>query len=97
MRCSTRFTGYASNTVDTINSPPITAGPPGPTRRAIKRFESVGFEVKEFYGTFGHQYYYQIPPLNASEFAKARFLLRHPVPALTSYAVVVLRKPAQGQ
>jgi SAM-dependent methyltransferase len=69
----------------------------GPTRRAMKRFESVGFEVNEFYGTFGHQYYYQIPPLNASEFAKARFLLRHPVPALTSYAVVVLRKPEQGR
>jgi 2-polyprenyl-3-methyl-5-hydroxy-6-metoxy-1,4-benzoquinol methylase len=69
----------------------------GPTRRAMKRFESVGFEVNEFHGTFGHQYYYQIPPLNASEFAKARFLLRHPVPALTSYAVVVLRKPEQGR
>lgn len=69
----------------------------GPTRRAMKRFESVGFEIKSFFGTFGHQYYHQIPPLNASEFAKARFLLRHPVPALTSYAVVVLRKPAPGR
>jgi SAM-dependent methyltransferase len=69
----------------------------GPTRRAVKRFESVGFEVKEFYATFGHNYYHQIPPLRASEFAKARFLLRHPVPSLTSYAVVVLRKPEQGR
>ncbi len=69
----------------------------GPTRRAIKRFESVGFEVQNFFGTFGHQYYYQIPPLNSAEFAKARFLLRHPVPSLTSYATVVLRKPAAGQ
>jgi SAM-dependent methyltransferase len=65
----------------------------GPTRRAVKRFESVGFEVKEYYGAFGHRYYYQIPPLNATEFAKSRFLMRHPVPALTSYAAVVLRKP----
>lgn len=69
----------------------------GPTRRSIKRFESVGFEVQDFYGTFGHNYYYQIPPLNASEFAKSRFLMRHPVPALTSYAVVVLRKPELGR
>jgi SAM-dependent methyltransferase len=69
----------------------------GPTRRAIKRFESVGFEVKEYYGTFGHRYYHQIPPLHASEFAKSRFLMRHPVPALTSYATVVLRKPEQGR
>jgi len=67
----------------------------GPTRRAVKRFESVGFEVKEFYASFGHNYYYQIPPLHASESAKSKFLLRHPVPALTSYAVVVLRKPEQ--
>jgi SAM-dependent methyltransferase len=68
----------------------------GPTRRAMKRFESVGFEVEEFRASFGHKYYYQIPPLNAAEFAKARFLLRHPWPALTSYAAVVLRKPGAG-
>jgi SAM-dependent methyltransferase len=65
----------------------------GPTRRAVNRFESVGFEVMEFHASFGHQYYKVIPPLNAVEKAKSRFLLRHPVPALTSYATVVLRKP----
>lgn len=69
----------------------------GPTRRAVKRFESVGFEVEEFHGTFGHQYYHQVPPLHAVESAKSKFLLRHPVPALTSHAAVVLRKPARGR
>jgi SAM-dependent methyltransferase len=66
----------------------------GPTPRAVNRFESVGFEVAEFRASFGHQYYTVIPPLNALEKAKSRFLLRHPVPALTSYATVVLRKPS---
>lgn len=68
----------------------------GPTRRAMKRFESVGFEVEEYCGTFGHRYYHQIPPLQSLEWAKSRYLLRHPAPAFTSYAIVVLRKPAPG-
>jgi hypothetical protein len=63
----------------------------------MKRFESIGFEVMEFRASFGHLYYSIIPPLNAIEAAKSRFLLRHPAPALTSYATVVLRKPERGQ
>jgi SAM-dependent methyltransferase len=68
----------------------------GPTQRAVKRFESVGFEVMEFHASFGHHYYSILPPLNAIESAKSRFLMRHPAPALTSYATVVLRKPERG-
>jgi SAM-dependent methyltransferase len=66
----------------------------GPTKRAIQRFESVGFQVEQYRATFGHLYYSVIPPLNALEQAKSRLLMRRPVPALTSFAVVVLRKPA---
>jgi SAM-dependent methyltransferase len=66
----------------------------GPTQRAVKRFESVGFEVEDWSATFGHTYYKVIPPLDSLEQSKTRFLFRHPVPALTSFAVVVLRKPA---
>jgi len=66
----------------------------GPTKRAIRRFESVGFQVEQYRASFGHLYYSVIPPLDAVEQAKSRFLMRHPVPALTSFAVVVLRKPA---
>jgi SAM-dependent methyltransferase len=69
----------------------------GPTRRAVERFESVGFEVVEFRGTFGHHYYYRIPPLHKLELAKSKFLLRHPAPGLTSYAIVVLRKPESAR
>jgi SAM-dependent methyltransferase len=66
----------------------------GPTKRAFRRFESVGFRVEQYRASFGHLYYYVIPPLHALEEAKSRLLLRHPVPALTSFAAVVLRKPA---
>jgi SAM-dependent methyltransferase len=66
----------------------------GPTRQAQKRYESVGFEVEAWSASFGHLYYDKIPGLNKAERAKTRFLLEHPVPALTSFATVVLRKPA---
>lgn len=66
----------------------------GPTKRAIRRFNSVGFEVEQWHGAFGHHYYHVLKPLAAMERAKTRFLLKHPVPALTSFAAVVLRKPA---
>lgn len=66
----------------------------GPTQRAIKRYESVGFKVEAWNAAFGHLYYEKIPGLNVAERAKTRFLLEHPVPAMTSFATVVLRKPA---
>ena len=66
----------------------------GPTQKAIKRYESVGFQVESWSGAYGHGYYRVLPPLDALERAKSRFLLKHPVPALTSFAAVVLRKPA---
>lgn len=66
----------------------------GPTRRAKRRYESVGFEIEAWNAAFGHHYYAVAAPLHAAERAKTRFLLAHPVPFLTSFATVVLRKPA---
>jgi SAM-dependent methyltransferase len=66
----------------------------GPTRRAQRRYETVGFKVEAWNSSFGHLYYDKIPLLNVAERAKTRFLLEHPVPLLTSFATVVLRKPA---
>jgi SAM-dependent methyltransferase len=65
----------------------------GPTKRALRRYESIGFEVEAFNAAFGHRYYAMVPPLEAAEQAKTRWLLRHPVPWWTSFATVVLRKP----
>jgi SAM-dependent methyltransferase len=66
----------------------------GPSRRSIARLRSVGFEVCEYRGYFGHPYYIsRLRALGALEERKATWLVRHPIAALTSYAVVVLRKP----
>ncbi|WKW12435.1 methyltransferase domain-containing protein [Pseudogemmatithrix spongiicola] len=66
----------------------------GPTVRQIRRFERLGFEVLEYRGFFGHRYYeHRLAPLHRAELAKERWLLRHPIPQLTAYATVVLRRP----
>ena len=65
----------------------------GPTRRAKERFTRVGFDIEEWHASFGHYYYRIVKPLHALEAVKTKFLLKHPVPALTSFAVLVLRKP----
>lgn len=65
----------------------------GPTRRQLARFERLGYRVEEYTGYFGHDYYRALPPLQRVADATASLLRRHPVPLLTSYAFVVLRKP----
>lgn len=67
----------------------------GPTRKMIRRFEALGFEVMEYTGYFGHPYYHRkISFLHTMEMKKARWLVAHPNPHLTSYARVMLRKRA---
>jgi hypothetical protein len=59
----------------------------------VTRFESLGFEVLEYTGYFGHSYYRRrLPLLDFIEGKKAAWLARHPHPLLTSYARVLLRK-----
>jgi SAM-dependent methyltransferase len=65
----------------------------GPTRRQIRRFERLGFEVVDYVGYFGHGYFEKFRSLDRVEQAVSRVLTRHPVPALTSYGTVVLRRP----
>lgn len=67
----------------------------GPSRRMIGRLTGLGYEVAEYRGYFGHPYYNRsgLRALRRLEEAKAAWLCRHPVAALTSYAVVILRKP----
>jgi SAM-dependent methyltransferase len=64
----------------------------GPTRRQLRRLREAGFEVERYRGYFGHDYYTPIGPLQRLEHAKSRFLVRHPVAHLTSYALVVARR-----
>lgn len=71
----------------------------GPSKSRIRKLERLGYEVVEYTGFFGNEgYYNRIPPLR---FLSARFagiMLKHPVPLLTSYAYLVLRKsPRSGR
>jgi cyclopropane fatty-acyl-phospholipid synthase-like methyltransferase len=65
----------------------------GPTNSMIRRFERIGFEVVDYTGYFGHNYYLRLPWLHKLESRKSKLLLRYPVPQLCSYATFVLRKP----
>ncbi len=65
----------------------------GPSRRQLRRLEAAGFVVVEYTGYFGHNYFRKLPPLHRAEQALSRALARRPLPALTSYATVVLRRP----
>jgi len=67
----------------------------GPSRRMIGRLTGLGYEIVEYRGFFGHPYYDRplLRPVRELEQAKSAWLCRHPFPALTSYAVVILRRP----
>lgn len=66
----------------------------GPTQKQLARLKSVGFEIEEYVGLYGHGGYYEkIKPILAIHNAEANFLVKHPIPTFTSYGVVVLRKP----
>jgi 2-polyprenyl-3-methyl-5-hydroxy-6-metoxy-1,4-benzoquinol methylase len=65
----------------------------GPTKKMIRRFESIGFEILSYTGYFGHPYYMQrFPLLHRAEMVKAKLLLKWPTPHLCSYTTIVLRK-----
>jgi len=66
----------------------------GPTTRQLQRFQSLGYEIVEYLGMFGHAGYYErVPPIKKLHLAQAEWLVRHPIPAFTSYARITLRKP----
>lgn len=65
----------------------------GPSRNMIDRFEGLGFEVLQYTGYFGHNYYRTIPFLHRLEMRKAEALLKYPIPMLCAYSTLILRKP----
>lgn len=66
----------------------------GPTPRQLRRLEACGYEVESYVGVFGHGYFDKFKSLARLEWHLAEALRRHPVPALTAYAWVQLRRPA---
>ncbi len=65
----------------------------GPTARAIRNFEAIGYDVLSYTGYFGHYYYKgRLPLLDRLEALKSQALLSHPIPQLCAFATVVLRR-----
>ena len=55
----------------------------------------MGFSIERYTGYFGHAFYRRIKPLSAAESAFVGVMVDHPLPALTSFALVVLRRPPE--
>jgi SAM-dependent methyltransferase len=66
----------------------------GPSQRQLERFQRLGYAIEEYVGFFGHDYLAKVPPIQRREERLAATLIAHPVPLLTSYAYVVLRRTA---
>ena len=65
----------------------------GPSRRQLARLESLGFSLERYVGSFGHDLYRRLGPINFAHRMITRLLVRHPLPLLTSSALVVVRRP----
>ncbi len=64
----------------------------GPSSKMIKFFVSQGYIINEYVGYYGHPYYDRFPLIRSLEVRKAKWLIKHPVPLLTSYALIILQK-----
>lgn len=65
----------------------------GPYGKQIRRLESAGFSIRSYIGFYGHWPYYQkVPFLVTLHKAFCNWLIQHPIPALTSFAYVVLER-----
>jgi SAM-dependent methyltransferase len=67
----------------------------GPGRGRIVRLEHLGYRVLRYHGFFGHRYYERFPLLHRTHAWLTDVLVRHPVPALTSYTYLVLQRETE--
>lgn len=65
----------------------------GPTRRQIGLLRALGYDIERYVGFFGHNYYSGVKALDRAQRRFSDLLLAHPRPRMTSFSVVVLRRP----
>ncbi len=65
----------------------------GPNVRQLSALQSIGYEVDEARGYFGHEYFRRLKTAQAIEDHLARLLVSRRTPLLTSYSIYVLRRP----
>ena len=66
----------------------------GPSQKQVNRYRKIGFEIEVIHAYFGTGYGMRIPGLSRVFDGWTSFFVKHPVPLLTSYCAVVLKKPA---
>lgn len=66
----------------------------GPARAHIRRLEALDFEVVEYAGFFGHDYYQRLPLVRTLHRGLTGWLVQHPTAHWTSFAFVTLRAAA---
>ena len=64
----------------------------GPSKRMINRYKEIGYDIIEYVGYFGHNYYKKFSLLNSLEKIKSKTLKKHAIPYLTAYAHILLKK-----
>ncbi len=64
----------------------------GPTKKQIRKLESLGFEVCLYVGCFGHSYYNYIPVMKQIHYAFAKWVAKHPLYQFTSFACLIIQK-----
>jgi hypothetical protein len=70
----------------------------GATKKQIGRFDDLGYRVIVYGGFFGHEGYWEkIPVFRNIHVAKTSFLLKHPNPHFTSYAIIVVAKKESAE
>lgn len=65
----------------------------GPTRRQIESLQALGYVIERYVGFFGHNYYASVKPLHRAQRRLSDLLLEHPRPSMTSFALLVMRRP----
>lgn len=68
----------------------------GPTAENIRRLESIGYQIQQYIGFFGHGYYEEYSPVQRIHEREISLLLKHPNPYLTSYAFLILSRGQNG-
>ena len=66
----------------------------GPSPDRVRAYSDMGYEVVEYTGFYGTPYLRRVPVVSRVDEAANAWLARRRVPSLTSYAYLLLRRPA---
>ena len=68
----------------------------GPVNKQINRFQELGYDIIEYTGLYGHDYYKRFSVIQSIHNMKVNYLLRNPNPFFTNFSMVVLSKSVKS-